>query len=220
MKRVGKRGEGKFERISWDEALDTISDNLRRILKDYGNEAVHVLYGTGVARRKHHQLGRSRTRLMNSCGGFLSRYGSYSTAQISAAMSYMFGANDGNSPDDIANTKLVVMFGNNPAETRMSGGGVTYYVEQARERSNARMIVIDPRYNDTAAGREDEWLPIRPGTDGALACAIAWVLIMKTWSISHFSTNIVLVTMKKRCPPTHHVTRIIKPIFWAKGLTA
>ncbi|BDO50748.1 putative dimethyl sulfoxide reductase chain YnfF [Escherichia coli] len=114
---------------------------------------------------------------MNSCGGFLSRYGSYSTAQISAAMSYMFGANDGNSPDDIANTKLVVMFGNNPAETRMSGGGVTYYVEQARERSNARMIVIDPRYNDTAAGREDEWLPIRPGTDGALACAIAWVLI-------------------------------------------
>ncbi|STL68698.1 putative dimethyl sulfoxide reductase, olydopterin dinucleotide binding subunit [Escherichia coli] len=46
----------------------------------------------------------------------------------------------------------------------MSGGGVTYYVEQARERSNARMIVIDPRYNDTAAGREDEWLPIRPGT--------------------------------------------------------
>ncbi len=114
---------------------------------------------------------------MNSCGGFLSRYGSYSTAQISAAMSYMFGANDGNSPDDIANTKLVVMFGNNPAETRMSGGGVTYYVEQARERSNARMIVIDPRYNDTAAGREDEWLPIRHGTDGALACAIARVLI-------------------------------------------
>lgn len=176
MKRVGKRGEGKFERISWGEALDTISDNLRRILKDYGNEAVHVLYGTGV---DGGNITNSNVpyRLMNSCGGFLSRYGSYSTAQISAAMSYMFGANDGNSPDDIANTKLVVMFGNNPAETRMSGGGVTYYVEQARERSNARMIVIDPRYNDTAAGREDEWLPIRPGTDGALACAIAWVLI-------------------------------------------
>lgn len=176
MKRVGKRGEGKFERISWDEALDTIGDNLKRILKDYGNEAVHVLYGTGV---DGGNITNSNVpyRLMNACGGYLSRYGSYSTAQISAAMSYMFGGNDGNSPDDIANTKLVVMFGNNPAETRMSGGGVTYYVEQARERSNARMIVIDPRYNDTAAGREDEWLPIRPGTDGALAAAIAWVLI-------------------------------------------
>lgn len=155
MKRVGKRGEGKFERISWDEALDTIGDNLKRILKDYGNEAVHVLYGTGV---DGGNITNSNVpyRLMNACGGYLSRYGSYSTAQISAAMSYMFGGNDGNSPDDIANTKLVVMFGNNPAETRMSGGGVTYYVEQARERSNARMIVIDPRYNDTAAGREDE----------------------------------------------------------------
>ncbi len=48
MKRVGKRGEGKFERITWDEALDTIGGNLKRILHDYGNEAVHVLYGTGV----------------------------------------------------------------------------------------------------------------------------------------------------------------------------
>ncbi len=176
MKRVGKRGEGKFERISWDEALDTVAGNLKRILHDYGNEAVHVLYGTGV---DGGNITNSNVpyRLMNSCGGYLSRYGSYSTAQISAAMGYMFGANDGNSPDDIANTKLVVMFGNNPAETRMSGGGVTWYVEQARERSNARMIVIDPRYNDTAAGREDEWLPIRPGTDAALAAAIAWVLI-------------------------------------------
>ena len=69
------------------------------------------------------------------------------------------------------------MFGNNPAETRMSGGGITWYLEQARERSNARMIVIDPRYTDTAAGREDEWIPIRPGTDAALVAGIAWVLI-------------------------------------------
>ncbi|EOZ6931616.1 molybdopterin-dependent oxidoreductase, partial [Escherichia coli] len=69
MKRVGKRGEGKFERISWDEALDTISDNLRRILKDYGNEAVHVLYGTGV---DGGNITNSNVpyRLMNSCGGF------------------------------------------------------------------------------------------------------------------------------------------------------
>ncbi|UJL40743.1 hypothetical protein JS561_22280 [Salmonella enterica subsp. enterica serovar Infantis] len=43
----------------------------------------------------------------------------------------------------------------------MSGGGVTYYLEQARQKSNARMIIIDPRYTDTA-GREDEWIPIRP----------------------------------------------------------
>lgn len=92
-------------------------------------------------------------------------------------MPYTYGSNDGNSTSDIENSKLVVMFGNNPAETRMSGGGITWYLEQARERSNARMIVIDPRYTDTAAGREDEWIPICPGTDAALVAGIAWVLI-------------------------------------------
>ncbi len=114
-------------------------------------------------------------RLMNCYGGSLNQYGTYSTAQIACAMPYTYGSNDGNSTSDIENSKLVVMFGNNPAETRMSGGGITWYLEQARERSNARMIVIDPRYTDTAAGREDEWIPIRPGTDAALVAGIAWV---------------------------------------------
>jgi len=71
----------------------------------------------------------------------------------------------------------VVLFGNNPGEMRMSGGWLTYYIEQARQKSNARMIVIDPRYTDTGAGREDEWIPIRPGTDAALISALAWVMI-------------------------------------------
>lgn len=52
----------------------------------------------------------------------------------------------------------------------MSGGGVTYYLEQARQKSNARMIIIDPRYTDTGAGREDEWIPIRP-------------VLMRRWSM-------------------------------------
>lgn len=48
MKRVGKRGEGKFVRISWEEALDTIAENLKRVVKDYGNEAVYLNYATGI----------------------------------------------------------------------------------------------------------------------------------------------------------------------------
>ena len=48
MKRVGKRGEGKFERISWDEAFDTISDTMKRLIKDYGNESIYLNYGTGT----------------------------------------------------------------------------------------------------------------------------------------------------------------------------
>lgn len=180
MKRVGKRGEGKFERISWEEAYDAIASNLQRVVKEYGNEAVYINYSSGIVGgniTRSSPMASLVARLMNCYGGFLGQYGTYSTAQIAYAMPYTYGSNMGNSTSDIANTRLVVMFGNNPAETRMSGGGVTYHLEQARERSNARMIVIDPRYTDTAAGREDEWIPIRPGTDAALVAGIAWVLI-------------------------------------------
>ncbi|AJJ10104.1 anaerobic dimethyl sulfoxide reductase chain A [Yersinia rohdei] len=182
MKRVGARGEGKFKRISWEEAFDTIAASMQHIIKEYGNEAIYLNYGTGT-------LGGTMTRswppgstllarLMNCCGGYLNHYGDYSTAQIAAGLNYTYGGwADGNSPSDIENSKLVVLFGNNPGETRMSGGGVTYYLEQAREKSNAKMIVIDPRYTDTAAGREDEWIPLRPGTDAALASALAYVMI-------------------------------------------
>ncbi len=180
MKRVGKRGEGKFERISWDEALDLLANSLRDVVTKYGNEAVYINYSSGIVGgniTRSSPYASLVARLMNCYGGFLSHYGTYSTAQIACAMPYTYGSNDGNSTSDIENSKLVVMFGNNPAETRMSGGGITYYLEQARERSNARMIVIDPRYTVTAAGREDEWIPIRPGTDAALVAGIAWVLI-------------------------------------------
>ena len=182
MKRVGLRGEGKFERISWDEAFDIVADNMKRLIKDYGNESIYLNYGTGT-------LGGTMTRswppgktliarLMNCCGGYLNHYGDYSSAQIAAGLNYTYGGwADGNSPSDIENSKLVVLFGNNPGETRMSSGGVTYYLEQAREKSNARMIIIDPRYTDTGAGREDEWIPIKPGTDAALVNGLAWVLI-------------------------------------------
>ena len=182
MKRVGKRGEGKFEKISWEEAYAIVTDNLKRIVKQYGNEAVYLNYGTGT-------LGGTVTcswppaatlvaRLMNCYGGYLNHYGDYSTAQIAAGLNYTYGGwADGNSSSDIVNSKLVVLFGNNPMETRMSGGGVTYHLTEARAKSKTRLITIDPRYTDTAGGREDEWIPIRPGTDAALASAIAYVLI-------------------------------------------
>ncbi|ELY5939019.1 dimethylsulfoxide reductase subunit A [Cronobacter malonaticus] len=206
MKRVGKRGEGKFVRISWDEALDTIARGMKRIISEYGNEAIYLNYGTGT-------LGGTMTRswppgktliarLMNCCGGYLNHYGDYSSAQIAAGLNYTYGGwADGNSPSDIENSKLVVLFGNNPGETRMSGGGVTYYLEQARAKSQARMIVIDPRYTDTAAGREDEWIPIRPGTDAALAAAIAWVLIAENYVDQPFLDNYCVGYDEKTLPP-------------------
>ncbi|EKS2513603.1 molybdopterin-dependent oxidoreductase [Salmonella enterica] len=211
MKRVGRRSEGKFERISWQEALDTISASLKKIVETYGNEAVYIHYSSGIVGGNITRSSPAASpvkRLMNCYGGSLNQYGSYSTAQISCAMPYTYGSNDGNSTSDIENSKLVVMFGNNPAETRMSGGGITWFLEQARERSNARMIVIDPRYTDTAAGREDEWIPIRPGTDAALVAGIAWVLINENLVDQPFLDNYCIgydeKTLPADAPPNGH----------------
>ena len=72
MKRVGKRGEGKFKKISWDEALNEIAGSLKRIIQDYGNEAVYLNYGTGTLggtmTKSWPPGGTLIARLMNCCG--------------------------------------------------------------------------------------------------------------------------------------------------------
>jgi anaerobic dimethyl sulfoxide reductase subunit A len=179
LKRVGKRGEGRFERISWDEALDLVSDKLRQVIDTYGNEAVFRIYGTGnlggvVSGREQID------RLMNLLGGQLNHYNSYSTAQITHGMNYTYGTHDcSNHLTDIVNSRLVVFFGNDPAETRMSGGGSIRDLVVSKQKSGVRIIVIDPRYTDTAAVFSDEWIPIRPGTDAALVSGLAYVLIVE-----------------------------------------
>ena len=182
MKRVGKRGEAKFERISWDEAFSTIATSLKGIIDKYGNEAVWINYGTGV-------LGGTVTcswpnastpiaRLMNCVGGWLDQYGDYSAANIEAAYPYFYGGwVDGNSFDDAVNSKLVVLWGNNPMETRMSGGGQTLVLANAKKEGGAKIVLVDPRYTDTAVTMVDEWVPLRPGSDAALIAGMAHVMI-------------------------------------------
>lgn len=182
LKRVGKRGEGKFERISWDQALDEISQRLRQTIDKYGNESIYLPYGTGALGST---MGKSWppgdtpvARLMNLLGGYLNMYSDYSTCQITIGMPYLFGGSwvDGNSLSDMANSQLAVFFGNNPSETRMSGcKAVT--LQHARFTNNTRTIIIDPRYSDSVVSVGDEWIPIRPGTDIALCAALAHVMV-------------------------------------------
>ena len=175
MKRVGKRGEAKFERISWDEAFSTIATSLKGIIDKYGNEAVYIHYASGaqgVAARG------ALPRLMNLMGGRLGYYGTYSTAQISAATPFTYGEYmTNNSFDDAVNSKLVVLWGNNPMETRMSGGGQTLVLANAKKEGGAKIVLVDPRYTDTAVTMVDEWVPLRPGSDAALIAGMAHVMI-------------------------------------------
>lgn len=177
MKRVGKRGEGKWEEIEWDEALDTVASELKRIKRDFGNEAIWLHYGTGTEGGNMTQRGTWQ-RLLNLYGGYLRYYGSYSAGQIVAANPYQYGEYTvSNSFQDARHSQLQVMFGNNPLENRMSGGGELMVTQKTRKEYGLRTIVIDPLYSDTAIGLGDEWVPIRPGTDAALIAAMVHVML-------------------------------------------
>ena len=175
MKRVGRRGEGKFERVSWDEALDDIAEKLQGIIDDYGNESVFVTYATGVSST----TARSLYRFMNCLGGFLAGYGDYSAMQMQRTipvvqgMTGMFGSTL-NAADEAA---LILAFGTSPVETRQGGAVSHYDWVRMREKTKAKIILIDPRLSDSAMGHSDEWLPINPGTDAALCSAIGHELI-------------------------------------------
>lgn len=180
MKRVGKRGEGKFERISWDEAIDTIVEKLKKTIDTYGNEAVAIKHDNG----NFSITSGTMARLMNSCGGFLDFYNNYSTANMVEGIRYTFGPDAGpgnpvyaSSLSEALNSDLLVMFGNNPAETRMGGANSTRWLSQIREKG-VEILHIDPRMSESVSGHPDEWQPIRTGTDAALVAALVHEIIV------------------------------------------
>ena len=175
MKRTGKRGEGKFERISWDEAIDLAATKLKEVIDQYGNEAVYIPYATGVSAT----TARPFYRMMNTLGGYLKFYNSYSTAQISCITPYMYGSknNGGSTLSAAEDAELILVFGSSPTETRQGGAVSHYDYAHMREKTKGKIYVIDPRMNDSVLGHSDQWLPINPGTDAALVAGIAHWLI-------------------------------------------
>jgi anaerobic dimethyl sulfoxide reductase subunit A len=174
LKRVGRRGEGKFERIGWDEALDTVASEIVRVRDRYGNGALFVPYGTGsYSNTNGSHLAR---RLFNLYGGCLGIYNSYSWACINRATPTVYGTVvTGNQRQDWVNCRYILMWGWNPAEM-IDGTNTAYYLKRARERG-ARIVCIDPRKTLSAVGLADEWIPIRPGTDAAMMAAMAYVMV-------------------------------------------
>ncbi len=174
LKRIGKRGEGKFEQIPWDEAYNKIVPEIKRIRNTYGNSSIYVPYGTG----SYNQVNGRQTavRLFNLIGGSLGFYNSYSWAAISKATPYVFGTSiTGNQRQDWVNSKYIIMWSWNPCEMR-DGTNSEYFLKKAKE-NGAKIICIDPRMSMSAVALADEWIPIRPGTDVALMSAMAYVMI-------------------------------------------
>ena len=173
MKRVGARGEGRFQRVTWAEAIEFIAARLEGVLRDHGPGAVFIHHGngdegaiSGVAAAR---------RLMNLLGGYLAYYNSYTSACLNFTAPFITGRRDTSSYQTLPHSKLIVLNGFNPAETIFETNSC-HYMARARE-AGAKIVVIDPRLTETAATFADEWLPVRPSTDVALFLAIAHVLV-------------------------------------------
>lgn len=174
LKRTGRRGEGKFERISWEQALSTIAAQITRVREKYGNGALFVPQGTG--NQSLLNASQAARRLLNLVGGSLQYHGTYSCGAANAATWYMYGTlESGNQRQDWLNTRYILMWGWNPAEMR-DGTNTDYLLKQARQKG-ARLVCIDPRHTLSTACLADEWIPIRPGTDAAFLSAMAYVII-------------------------------------------
>jgi len=173
LKRSGKRGEGKWQRISWDDALDTIAERIQTFRDESGIESVAIGQGTGRHHVTHTIRFANAIGISNWCepGGaqcFIPRI----NAGIMAYGDYPIVDYYG----DI-NPACLLVWGHNPI---VSGpdGEIQFRVRDCLAKG-AKMIVIDPRKTETAR-KADIWLQIRPGTDDALALAFINVLINET----------------------------------------
>ena len=198
LKRVGRRGEGRFAQISWGEALDLVASELRRVKQTYGNAAMFVPYGTGSYNQTNGR--QTAQRLMNLFGGSLGFYNSYSWACISAATPTVYGtAVTGNQRQDWLNSRYILMWGWNPAEMR-DGTNSEFFLQKARQKG-ARVVCLDPRLTLSAASLADEWVPIRPGTDTAMMSAMAYVMITENLTDQEFIRSHCVGFDETQMPP-------------------
>ncbi len=172
---TGKRGEGKFKRASWDAALDHVAGKMEELKSKYGPTA---LLDQSYAGASYGVLHKS-DQIEGLLGRFLGMYGcrtsswsvpSYEGTKFSSKTT--FGTiEDGNEDDTFAHSKLIIMWGWNPAYT-FHGGNTFYYMRMAKQ-NGCKFVLVDPQYTDSASAYDAWWIPIRPNTDAAMMAGMA-----------------------------------------------
>jgi len=175
MKRVGPRGSGRFERITWDQALDTIAAELKRTVGKYGPASI-VHWVSGGDQAALHDGWRRMSRIFCMMGGYTRPWGLHSYEGGIFAELTCFGMGfTAHTRDDLLNSKLIIMWGWNPAVT-IQDTNTAWYLAQAKEHGT-KIISIDPRFTASASAFAHHWIPIRPGTDAAALIAMANVMV-------------------------------------------
>lgn len=162
------RGVDEWERISWDEAISYIVDEIKRVSETYGNRSI-------FCSNDGHFPGGSVSKVLALYGGFVPRWGTGSWGSWSYASTCLgVSAGDINDRYDFYNCEYVVMVGENP--TWSSAGNPSYLAKSFKD-AGVKFIGIDPFYNDSYAAFEAEWIPCRPSTDAALFIGLAYTML-------------------------------------------
>ena len=170
VKRIGARGEAKWQRIGWDEAYDLIAAELGAIGERYGMRSLAFFTGSGAAGVL---TKGSVQRFAAAIGGTAYRAGGVDYG-VPKGLEYTFGVPastyfrpGGHEYADAVNSKLILFWGGNAADTRL----VDFHFVLEAQRCGAKIVCIDPNRSATAQ-RADQWISLRPGTDTALALAL------------------------------------------------
>jgi cysteine desulfurase NifS len=183
LRRTGPKGTYQFERITWDEAYREIVDRLERTRQEHGPEAACIYTGRGSFELSLCDVFQPKEAPISSACSVLFQFGSPNTTGVGALCYVAFaiiaphvtmGEIQNDMYSDIDNAELVVVWGGNPAT---DSPPVDFYSILRAHRRGADVVVIDPRRTETARATQAQWIPIRPGTDGALALGMIQVLI-------------------------------------------
>ncbi len=168
LRRKGSKGSGNFEPIDWEDALDEVAQNLLRVEQHYGPEAVWPYWYAGT-------MGLVMRDGINRLRHVKGYSGRYSTICVTPAWNGFIagtGRLAGVDPREMAQSDLVIIWGTNAASTQIN---VMTHALKARRERGAKIVVIDT-YRNATAKQADLFLCVRPGTDGALACALMHTL--------------------------------------------
>ena len=168
LRRKGKKGGGEFTPVSWEAALDEVAEHFTQAAQRLGSETVWPLFYAGtmglVQRdgidRLRHVLRYSR------------QHSTICNTLVDAGWVAGVGAKTGPDPREMGESDLVIAWGTNPASTQVN---VMTHIARARRERNAKLVVVDP-YRSSTAKVADLHMMLRPGTDGALACAMMHVM--------------------------------------------
>ncbi len=168
LRRTGDKGQGSFQEISWDDALDEIAEAFLKAEQKWGAETIWPYYYAGTMGLIMRD-GINRLRNVKKYSG---QYSTICTALARAGFIAGTGKIAGPDPREMAKSDVIVIWGTNPVSTQIN---LMSHASAARKNNGAQIVVIDT-YRTATARQADHFLCVRPGTDGALACAIMHVL--------------------------------------------